>query len=445
VAHTQAPGAGRRGVRWFAAAAVSAALVASACSSSGNKTSAGSTTGAGNGGATATSAGSAGSSGSGSGSGSGDIVVGGVQDGNYEGIDTAFNARIARFNKEGGVDGHKVKFIGVIKDGSSLSNNAQAVQKLVLSDKVFAVAPFSSQAWSPASAQLLNQHNVPYIGWAIGGPAACQGQAAFPVTGCQSAGSYYPTTVFTQIAQTENLGSVNNVKIAIIGLDNAGAKSGVALVAGGAKAAGADVVYSQATIPQAGATDYSPYAQALVAAKPNVIYLAVTVDVSAALIAAVRQAGYTGVILNPVAYLPGILSSQKQLAAAWQGTYAVSFFPTQEEGAPVAQQMLADLKAAGASPNLTLATSVGWFAADQFVQELQATAKAGPLTSENFVKTIHAGFTYTSLPGGLTDITFPLRQSQPSSCTALMKINPDGTYTTAAKYACDPKAVVKVG
>jgi ABC-type branched-subunit amino acid transport system substrate-binding protein len=417
-------------------AATSIALIASACSSSGSKSSGGSTPSAANGAPTATSAAGAGTGGS------GEIVVGGVQDGNYDGMDAGFSARIARFNKDGGIDGRTVKYLGSTKDGSSQITNQQTVQKLVLSDKVFAIAPFATQAWSPASSELLNQHQVPFLGFAVAGPATCQGEAAFPVSGCQSSGQYYPTTVFDRIAAALNLGTTKDLKIAFIGQDNA--KSGLALLTAAAKSAGVNVVATLPTIPQSGATDYTPYVQSVTAGKPNVIYVATTVDVSAALIAAIRQGGFTGAILNPVAYLPGILSSQKQLAAAWQGSYAVTFFPTQEENAAVAQQTQADLKAAGANSNLTLGTSVGWLAADEFVQELQATAKAGPLTSANFVKTIHAGFTYKAPAGGLTDMTFPIRQSQPSSCSGLMKINADGTYTVASKFSCDPSAVVKV-
>jgi len=133
-------------------AALAITLLAAACSSSKDKSGGGT--------------GSAGNGGSGGGStGGGDIVVGGVQDGNFTGIDIGFKARIARFNNAGGLNGRKIKLVDVLKDGSSLSGNLTAVQTLALKDKVFAVTPVASQTFSPSSAQLLNQHNILFMGW----------------------------------------------------------------------------------------------------------------------------------------------------------------------------------------------------------------------------------------------------------------------------------------
>jgi hypothetical protein len=39
-------------------------------------------------------------------------VVGGLQDGNFPGTDTGFEARIARFNKQGGIGGRTIQFLG---------------------------------------------------------------------------------------------------------------------------------------------------------------------------------------------------------------------------------------------------------------------------------------------------------------------------------------------
>src|SRR3984893_2303661 len=49
------------------------------------------------------------------------IMVGGLQDGNFPGIDTGFEARIARLNPQGGLDGPKIKVAAMPNAGSSLS------------------------------------------------------------------------------------------------------------------------------------------------------------------------------------------------------------------------------------------------------------------------------------------------------------------------------------
>jgi ABC-type branched-subunit amino acid transport system substrate-binding protein len=415
-----------------AAAALAITLLAAACSSSKDK-SGGDTGSAGN---------SGGSTSNGGSSGGGDIVVGGVQDGNFTGIDVGFKARIARFNNDGGLDGRKIKLLDVLKDGNSLSGNLTAVQTLVLKNKVFAVTPIASQTFSPSSAQLLNQRNIPFIGWGIN-PSMCIGDAAFPVMGCQASSQYQSLLLYKELA--DGVGKpAKGLKVAIVGIDNAGGKSGVDGLSAATKQAGADLVYNKASIPQGGATDYSPYVQGLLAANPDVVMLLTDFGPGAALTASLRQAGYKGGIWNPTAYVPGILDKQPQLAQALNGSLVVAQFPTQEEGAPAAKQVETDLKAINAPTEMTLGVSTGWWSAEEFIQELQATLAKGEVTSANFVKTIHAGWTIKPLVGGISDLTFPNHQDKPVGCGGLMQSDAKGAYVLKVKYQCSPSDTVKL-
>jgi ABC-type branched-subunit amino acid transport system substrate-binding protein len=370
-------------------------------------------------------------------------VVGGVQDGNYPGIDVGFNARIARFNKEGGLNGRKIRLLDVLKDGSSLSQNLSSVQTLVLKDHVFAVTPVSSQAFSPSSAQLLSQHNTPLIGWGIN-PSMCMGDNAFPVLGCQASAHYQSLVLFKELAQA--LGKpASGLKLAIIAIDNAGGKGGLDSIASTVRQAGADVVYAKAPIPQGGATDYTPYVQALVSAKPDAIMLLPDFATGAALTGALRQGGYQGAIWNPTAYVPGLLSAQPQLAAALNGSLVVSQFPPQEQASAAVKQAQNDLKAANAPTDLTLGVSVGWWSAETFIQQLQATAAKGDVTPANFVKTIHAGWTIKALSGGISGLSFPDAQQKPAGCGGLMLVDSKGNYSVKVQYQCNANDNVKVG
>ena len=381
------------------------------------------------------------SAGSGGG-GKGDIVVGGVQDGTAAGIDVGFKARITRFNDAGGLNGRKIKLLDVLNDGNSQSGNLSAIQTLVLKDKVFAVTPISSQTFSSSSAQLLNQRHIPFIGWGVN-PATCTGDAAFPILGCQGSSQYQTLLLYKQLA--EGLGRpAQGLKVAVIAIDNAGGKSGLDSLAAITTKAGATVVFAKASIPQDGATDYSPYVQSLLAAKPDAIMLLTQFGAGAALTAALRQAGYRGGIWNPTAYVPGVLSAQPQLAAALDGSMVVANFPSQEEGSPAAKQIQADLKAINAPTHLNLGVSAGWWSAEEFIQELQATAAKGDVTSANFVKTVHAGWAIKPLPGGVSGLTFPEHQTKPPGCGGLMQSDAKGQYTVKVKYQCIPSDTVKV-
>ena len=79
-------------------------------------------------------------------SGGGDIVVEGLaQLAFYPGIDTAFQARITRFNNAGGLNGRKIKFLGVQDTGTDPAKAMSETQSIVLKDHVFAVAPVASE------------------------------------------------------------------------------------------------------------------------------------------------------------------------------------------------------------------------------------------------------------------------------------------------------------
>jgi branched-chain amino acid transport system substrate-binding protein len=373
----------------------------------------------------------------------GPIVVGGLQDGNYAGIDTGFKARIARFNAAGGVGGRKVQLAGVLNDGDSPATDLSNAQALVLKDHVFAVTPVASEVLSPASTALFEQHTTPYIGWGTT-PAFCGSNWGFPLEGCEVSTQYASDQTYVQAAAA--LGKpLKGLRVAVIGTDNAGGKQGTELVAATAAKLGAHVVYDQASIPQDGTTDFTPYVQAITAANPDIVDLITSFTPSVELSAALRQAGYTGGLWNPTAYVPGILTAQPQLAAALSGSLVVAEFPPAEDDTAVTRQIEADLKAIGAPANYSLGSAVGWWSAEELIQELQATAAKGPVTQANFEKVINAGWTMKPLPGGgVTDVTFPADHTKPDGCSGTLQVA--GTkYVSKAKFSCSATAIIKLG
>jgi ABC-type branched-subunit amino acid transport system substrate-binding protein len=407
------------------------ALVTAACSSSSSTST---------GGTAATGAPS--SAASGQGAGNNPIVVGGLQDGNFAGMDTGFQARIARFNAQGGIDGRKIQFVGVLNDGDSLTTDLNNAQTLVLKDHVFAVAPIADEVLNPASVQLFAQNTTPYIGWGLS-PAWCGNNWGFPLAGCESTPNYQSTLALTQAAQV--IGKpVKGLKVAVIGTDNAGGKAGTDGIVAATKAAGGTVVYGQAPVPQDGTTNYAPYVQAIMAGSPDMVELVTNFTAAVGLTAALRQAGYKGALWNPSAYLPGILASQKQLAQVLTGSLVVANFPPSEEGSPAALQIESDLKAIGAPTNYGLTQAVGWWSAEELIQELQATAAKGPLTQANFEKVINAGWTITPTTGGITQLTFPRDHVKTTGCYGTLLAN-GATYVLKEPYVCNPADTISVG
>lgn len=398
---------------------------------------------------TSSTASSAGSTASGSGASSSTagqaagnaIVVGGLQDGNYAGIDTGFKARITRFDNQGGIDGKKIDFVGVLNDGDSQTTDLSNAQTLVLKDHVFAVAPIADQVLSTGATQLFDQNSTPYIGWGTS-PAFCSNNWGFGLAGCEASTTWQSTLDLTESAQA--IGKpVKGLKVAVIGTDNVGGKAGTASIAATDKIQGADVVYSQAPVPQDGTTDYAPYVQALMAANPDLVELVTDFSSSVALTAALKQAGYKGAYWNPDAYVPGLFAQQPQLAQALDGSLVVANFPPAEEGTPAASQIESDLKAIGQSPTYSLGEAVGWWSAEELIQELQATAAKGPLTQANFEKVINSGWTIKPISGGITSVSFPRDHDKNTGCYGTLAAQ--GTkYVVKEPFICDPADTINV-
>jgi ABC-type branched-subunit amino acid transport system substrate-binding protein len=371
-----------------------------------------------------------------------DIVVGGLQDGNFTGMDIGFKARIARFNAQGGLNGRKIQFLGVLNDGDSLTSDLSNAQTLVLKDHVFAVAPIADEVLNPASVQLFTQNSTPFIGWGLS-PAWCNNNWGFPLAGCESTPDYQNTSAFIQAAQA--IGKpVKGLKVAVIGTDNSGGKAGTEGIISANKIVGAQVVYGQAAVPQDGTTDYAPYVQAIMAGQPDMVELVVNFTASVGLTAALRQAGYKGALWNPSAYLPGIINAQPQLAQALSGSLVVANFPPSEDNSPAAQQVESDLKAIGAPTNFGLAQAAGWWSAEELIQELQATVAKGPLTQQNFEKVINAGWTIKPLTGGISQLTFPRDHVKGTGCYGTLLAN-GVHYVVKSAYVCTPADTIKVG
>jgi hypothetical protein len=208
---------------------------------------------------------------------------------------------------------------------------------------------------------------------------------------------------------------------------------------------GAHIVYAQAPIPT-GVTDYTPYADAIIAAKPTLVISYTSVADSLGVFGAMRAAGFTGDIMNGTGEIPGLFQSPSE-SAVLNGAYSYSVdFPVQQEGTAVIKQEQADLAAIGQPTTLDLGISVGWFSADFFIQGLEYTVQHGdPLTSVGFDTAINSGgFSYSSAAGGPQNVAFPAAENTVLDCDTLVKIDSTTkTYIVAGPYTCKPPAIVK--
>jgi ABC-type branched-subunit amino acid transport system substrate-binding protein len=179
-----------------------------------------------------------------------------------------------------------------------------------------------------------------------------------------------------------------------------------------------------------GTTDYTPYIQGIMESDPDIVLVSTQFADSVALTGGLNAAGYKGLILSYIAYVPGLLDAQPAIAAALEGSYAMTQFPPQEGGGPVIDQVLADLKASGLTEFVSTGTAVGWWSADFYLQALEA-AGGDPAKVPDLLK---AGFTYQGFDPQ-ADAVWPDLIDVALPCQAMMKVE-DAKYVVAQPYAC---------
>jgi ABC-type branched-subunit amino acid transport system substrate-binding protein len=379
-----------------------------------------------------------------SGSSTAPIVVGGQGDaaliqGGAASVSAGFEARIARFNKAGGLDGRKIKYLGFLDDALSPTNSLNDSAKLVEDDHVMVVAPFYSQVATVASGTFFTQHKVPFIGYAAS-PAFGGNSWGFGVTGDQTNPNLEGTEDFRELIIGTGQKSPADVKLAIPANDTPGAIIVDKAFAVVAEHLGIKVVYDQAPIPVTGTISYAPYASAIVSSGANAVYILTSAPTATALAAALKAAGFKGTVFDGTSYDPGQLGSDPSEEAALQGLDVIQYMPAGANHSPATVQAQKDLKAIGASTLLSTGEAVGYWSADILIQGLEKDAKkvgAAKVNSVNLDSAMAKGFTYTGLSGSISPLTFPKDASQPKGCWTLLQVK-GAQFVQKTPMLCGP-------
>jgi branched-chain amino acid transport system substrate-binding protein len=376
------------------------------------------------------------------------IVVGGVDAGfNFPGTATGFEAGIYRFNKAGGIEGRKIKFLGVQDDQDSGASETTEVQQLVQSDHVFAVTPFADDVATDQLTQFLGQNSTPVLGYGTE-QAFCENKWAISITGCQQSFQGWETTAsISQVIQATKK-PAKDLRVAMEGYDSAPAVTVSKTLGEVWTHSGAKVVINQNNIPITGAQSQTPFVQALLATHPNVVFEVTGSAAGVALAAALHAAGYTGVIYNGSTYEPSAIATQPSVASALKGVYTTNLLPTEYDGTPAVKQELADLKSIGAAPDVEIGTAIGYWSAQLLIQLLEAMkAKGLALTSTNLADIVAKGITIKpTLAGGNGPLSWPTLSDQPEPCNSTV-VGAGTTYKLSQKFTCykDIKVATSAG
>ena len=376
---------------------------------------------------------------------SSEIKVGGLIETQFAGSDVGAKARFAEENAKGGVNGRKITYV----EGQTYAQgNTQAAlaegQRLVQQEGVAAIVPAIT---SVPPAQFLEQQKIPSFSWSIT-PLGWDAKWYFGITGALVAP--FPKTAPGSASLPEMLsqqfkdeGSATGGKgkaVAIIGSDDASAKSGVNQAKKTFQTQGYKVSYAKGafslTTPT---TDYTPFVQAIMTSNggnpPDVAYLVASFSDVQGLSKGLRQAGFKGVIVNPTTYDPRIVKAAESLEVYTQ-------WATPEAGPtnPNMQKVVDSIKKQDPNAALSLGTLAAYFAADMFIDALKAAGKNPTTTS---IQQAASKMTY-QIKDVIGPTVYPAAFTLGTSCAQLASSN--GTaFSVVVKYGCYPAYVFGVG
>jgi branched-chain amino acid transport system substrate-binding protein len=372
----------------------------------------------------------------------------------FAGYNEALQSYFVAVNKAGGVNGRTINLIPCKDDNSTAQTNLQEVQQLVNQNNVFAIFS-ATQAILPGSTDFLNNNQVPFYGWGFL-PGFCGTRWGFGWDGCLEGNAATKQQVPHAAIQGNLADAIiaasglcpsgngcSAVKVAVQSENSAAGKVGQAQYQTLFTQRGADVVYNQSNFPTTAGADVTPYTQAIIAAKPNIVEISTPFQDVGPIAAGLKSGGYTGIIFDFTNYVPGLLQASPQLAQAINNEYVNTQVVPQEQNTPWIQKEVADLTANGQKPFVTLGGAQAFAAGELFVESLQATGQT--LNTKTFDQAVNGGSfsAFSSLsscavtgpcdrPGTLK---FPAAHVLGADCAAIVQVQ--GTsYAVKEPFAC---------
>ncbi|MBL7502292.1 ABC transporter substrate-binding protein [Frankia sp. CNm7] len=349
------------------------------------------------------------------------------------GTDAGAKARFARANDEGGVNGRKINFVGVLDDGNDPARNGSQAKVLVEQQKVFAAVPVMTSGASYLDT--FCAQTVPFFGWGFNS-GFCNTSIGFGITGCLLPEKDLKATATTYGVMINALfgGDATGKTLALVGNDGDTARTGLASIARQLKSVGLDVVYLETPVPNSGLADATPIVSAIMTANkgapPDVVLYGTDFTSTLKLTEALGAAGYKGKHLNTVGYDPRLAAAN---LPGLQGAYtSLQWQPGVDLSVPAVKQMADDLEKYAPGTPLSLPTIAGYWSADLF---LAAATKAGrDLNLNTLLKLMNDDFTYY-VENAMPESRWPLNHFLSTPCTSVVQMAGD-KYDITSDLAC---------
>jgi ABC-type branched-subunit amino acid transport system substrate-binding protein len=267
-------------------------------------------------------------------------------------------------NAAGGIDGHPVRI--VVCDEKLDPNANIACGREAVSDKALA-AVGTLAGGGDGYAKVLSAAGIPDVGVVPNYPINLTDPLAFPIVGATQADMIAAPQLCKRLGAT-------TIKVAVLQFPESQAlvKANIPI---GLKLAGLQA--ATVTYPTT-QTDYAPVAASLMSGGTNCITGVPSTGSAALITQALRQAGYTGVIIWEAAV---IQSNLKSLGAAAKGLYLLGSVPAPSVTSPGMKEFFAEEKSAGFNQPVADWTQVNsWVAVHLIANVMKGVPNVQPST-----------------------------------------------------------------
>jgi branched-chain amino acid transport system substrate-binding protein len=341
---------------------------------------------------------------------------------------TGAKAYFNTLNAHGGINGRKIVYAGSETDFGTPTKDLTAAKTLVEDKHVFAVVPVATPALASGGTYLVSS-KVPFFGWGVE-PSFCNDTIGFGFSGClvPSAKTDKVATTPAGLLETylKKQGTYKKGEtVALIADDTIAGSFGITVSKAAFVADGFDVVYSKASIPSTGTTNYAPYVSTILKSAtgkpPAIMYYVTVVPQTIGMSDAMESAGYKGLQLDPTSYTPNIVntpSTDKPMQGHLSWT---QFSPSSLDNASVKAENKAYTKLTGKSAVIVPSYfTIGYLSAALFSAIAEKAGKN--LTRTSFLKAANSGKFKYGITGLMGTVTYPTDHTEATPCGAMMLI-----------------------
>jgi branched-chain amino acid transport system substrate-binding protein len=345
---------------------------------------------------------------------------------NETGTITGAKAYFDTVNSHGGINGRKVDFEGYQTDYGTPTKDLTGAKTLIEDKHVFAVVPVATPALASGGTYLVS-NKVPFFGWGTA-PSFCNDTVGFGFSGCLVPSAKTDKVAATPAGLTESyLKKKGEYKkgetVALIADDTISGSFGITVSKAAFVADGFDVVYSKASIPATGTTNYAPYVSTILKSAtgkpPAITYYVTVVPQTIGMSEAMESAGYKGLQLDPTSYTPNIVNTPST-DKPMQGHLSWIQFASSASGTPAATtEAKAYEKMTGKSGAVPSYFTIGYLSAALFSAIAKKAGK--DLTRTTFLKAANTNFTF-GIKGLMGTVTYPKDHTNATPCGSLLLI-----------------------